>query len=86
MGNKINVFVTGALALLGIGLSGNAQVGNVSTPSERTSIQNVKEKTPLFLEKFSQTNAKSDVKLVAWHESHASHASHASHVSHQSGY
>ena len=84
MGKKINAFVTGALAL--VGLSTNAQASLVSSPIEMTSIQDVSEKAPIYLEKFAQSSVKSDGNLVAWHESHASHASHASHVSHQSGY
>jgi len=89
MGKKFNAFVTGALALVGIGLSGNAQASVARTPSEISSIQNVSEKAPLYLEKFAQTNSESDQNLLAWHTSHSSHSSHSSHVSHvshQSGY
>ena len=86
MAKKFNAFVSGALALLGIGLSANAQAGIVRSPTEITSIQNVSENTPLYLETFVQSNTKCDQTLLAWHESHASHASHVSHASHQSGY
>ena len=54
MGKRFNAVVTGALALLGIGLAGNAQAGiSRTTPSEMASIQNVSDKAPFFLEKFS---------------------------------
>ena len=86
MGKKINTFVTGVLALIGVGLPATSQAGIVHTPSEITSIQSVTENAPFFLEKFAQPSVKSDRNLVTWHESHASHASHSSHVSHQSGY
>ena len=87
MGKKFYAFVTGTLAL--VGFSANSQASVVRSPIEMTSIQNVSEKAPLYLEKFSQSSVKNDGNLVAWHASHASHASHgshASHASHQSGY
>jgi len=89
MGKKLNAFITGALALIGVGLPATTHAGVVRSTSEITSIQNVDENAPFFLEKFAQPSAQSDKNLVSWHESHASHASHASHsshVSHQSGY
>jgi len=92
MGKKFNAFISGALALIGIGFAGNVQAGKVHTPTNIASVQSISEKTPLFLEKHAQSSEQSDGNLLAWHSSHVSHASHsshvshASHVSHQSGY
>uniref|UniRef100_B8DJ02 Uncharacterized protein n=1 Tax=Nitratidesulfovibrio vulgaris (strain DSM 19637 / Miyazaki F) TaxID=883 RepID=B8DJ02_NITV9 len=80
---RLMSFLTGLIALAGVGLTPNSAMTVVDSQSTR--LQGVTEQSPVFLERMV-IGGESGQQLVAGHYSHSSHASHSSHQSHYSHY